>query len=169
MVRRGNCRPSPGVRSAGASDLGCFTRISQERLTQGPFGQAAPRMGSSCRSQPAIWFQLALVWSTNSLTQLGRWRPCPGSGGSASPVARLTARSRSGPPTLPNLCLSTTGDAASAPTQRRGLACRRSLNGLWIRIPAIDCPSFKSSVAIRRAPARAATAMISASQNPIRA
>jgi hypothetical protein len=29
------CEPSPGVRSAGASDLGCFTRTSEERLTQG--------------------------------------------------------------------------------------------------------------------------------------
>src|SRR5436309_11148628 len=30
----------------------------------GAFGQAGARMRSSCRSQPAIWFQLAPVWST---------------------------------------------------------------------------------------------------------
>jgi hypothetical protein len=33
-VQRGNFRPSPGVRSAGAPDLECSPRISEERLTQ---------------------------------------------------------------------------------------------------------------------------------------
>jgi hypothetical protein len=33
-------------------------------------GQAAARMRSSCRSQPAIRFQLPLFWSTNFLRSL---------------------------------------------------------------------------------------------------
>ena len=41
----------------------CFTRISEERLTRA-LGQAAVRMRSSCRSQLAIWFQLAMFWPT---------------------------------------------------------------------------------------------------------
>ena len=41
-----------------------------------------------------------------------------------------------------------------------------SLKGLRIEMPAMDCPLFKSSERTRRAPLRAATATISASQIP---
>lgn len=53
--------------------------------------------------------------------------------------------------------------------QRRGFGGAFSLNGLWIEMPAMDCPLFRSSDRTRRAPARTATATMSASQNPMRA